>query len=85
MDFLNAAWSLLSELIAGEIENLESFIFVFLIDVFQFFILRREPTTSSSVDDKKDFSAVFVQGNFLSLIINRGVLQLTMWSEPAEE
>jgi len=52
MDALVSSGGLLPELVAWEIENLETLSMIFLVEFFQFIILRCETTLCSGIHDE---------------------------------
>ena len=72
MDAFISTRSLLTELIAWEVEYLEALLVVCLIELFQFLILRSKATLGSCVNDKQYFVSVLFEGNFLSLSVLNG-------------
>ena len=61
MNLFIAARSLLTELVAREIEHLETLCMILVIDLLQFFVLRSEATLSSCVYDEKHLALVGIQ------------------------
>ena len=65
VNLLNGTWSLLPELVAGEVQNLESLTMIFLVQGLQVMVLRREAAASGGVDNKKDLALVGGEGYVL--------------------
>ena len=72
MDAFISTGSLLTKLIAWEVEYLEALLVVCLIELFQFLILRSKATLGSCVNDEQYFVSVLFEGNFLSLSVLNG-------------
>ena len=53
VDLLNGARSLLSELVAREVKNLEALTVILLVEWFQVFVLRCEPASGGCVDNQQ--------------------------------
>ena len=51
MNAFIGAWSLLSELVTGEIKHFEALSMIGFVELFQLFILRGEATLRSSIHD----------------------------------
>ena len=58
VNFLNRARSLLSELVAGEVKNLQPLDAVLLIQGLQFLVLGRESAAGGGVHDKQHLTLV---------------------------
>ena len=69
MDAFISAWSLLSKLVAWEIQNLEALGVIFLVELFELLVLRSEATLGGGVDDEQYFVSILFEGNFLSLSV----------------
>ena len=69
LDFGNGAGSLSAELVAREIQNLESLLIVFLINLLQILVLRRESATGGGIYNQQELSLVLFQTYFFTLII----------------
>ena len=59
MNLPNSTRSLLSELVAGEIQDLKPFRLIFLIQCFQFLVLRCESTSRGGVHNQQHLALVF--------------------------
>ena len=58
MDALISARRLLSELVAGEVEDLEALAVIFLVEFLELLILRGEATFCCCVDDQEYFVGI---------------------------
>lgn len=56
MDFVVGARGLMTELVAGEVEDFETLSVVFFVKGFEAFVLRSEATAGGGVDDEEDFT-----------------------------
>ena len=72
MDAFISTRSLLTKLIAWEVEYLEALLVVCLIELFQLLILRSKATLGGCVNDEQYFVSVLFEGNFLSLSVLNG-------------
>ena len=69
MDALVGAGSLLPELVAREVENLETLGMVFLVEFFQFVVLGCETTLCCRIDDQQHLVSVLLQGYVLAFSV----------------
>ena len=69
MDALVGARSLLTELVAGEIENLEAISVVLLVELLQLVVLGREATFRCRIDNQQHFVGVLLQGDVLAFSV----------------
>ena len=69
MDALVSAGSLLSELVAGEVENLEALAVILLIEFLQLVVLWGESTLGCCIDNQQHLVGVFLQGYVLAFSV----------------
>ena len=67
VDFEDAAGCLLSELVAGEVEDFESLGGELLVEGFQLFVLGREAAAGGGVDDEQHLTLVVGERHGLSV------------------
>ena len=58
MNFLLGAGSLLTKLVAGEVENLKTLVLILLVQGLQLFVLRSETATGGRVDNEQHLALV---------------------------
>ena len=56
MDFIVVARCLMTELVAGKVQNFQALVVVFLIKLFKSFVLGGESAASRRVDDEQDLA-----------------------------
>lgn len=69
VDFIVAPFGLFQELVAREIENLETLGAVVIVELLQSVVLRRKATTRSCIDDQKYFALVVGERRFDTFIV----------------
>ena len=69
MDALVCAWCLLSELVAGEVEDLETLGVKFLVELLEFVVLRGETTLCGGIHDEQHFVGVLLEGYVLAFSV----------------
>src|SRR5262252_2313248 len=71
-DFFIATGFLVSELIAGETEDLEAFVVVFAVEFLKTLVLRSETALAGGVDDKQNLAFVGGEGLVGTIVEFRG-------------
>ena len=68
LDLLIASGFLVGELVARETENHEALVFVFLVQLFQTVVLRRETALGSSIDDENNLPFIVSKVHFFASV-----------------
>ena len=69
VNFLVAARGLAAELVAGNVDDLEAFDSVLLVEILDFLVLGSEPAFRGGVHDEQNFAFVVGKGNIVPFLI----------------
>ena len=74
MDLLVGAGSLIAELVAGDVDDLQSLVVILLVHLFEGLVVGREAAAGRGVDDEKDLALELGEGDLGSVGLREGVV-----------